>query len=189
MLLREARDNLASMARRLESLGHLDSGSLVRLLRGTDIFLHPSRQETFCLSVFEAALAGCRIVARDIGGVPEAIHLATLLRSQLSLPPAGVHLAPPGAQAQGEPDRLVLALEEALAASTSAVVDASMAAPVLTTKSAAKYSSGTGRRSSPATRSGLLREFSWLGRLDKLLNGQSDRPLPEMTKPEKVEAS
>ncbi|MFH2115722.1 MAG: 6-carboxytetrahydropterin synthase [Spirochaetota bacterium] len=94
-LTSEAHSCLGPMASSLEPLGHLDPDALVRLLHGADIFLHPSGQGTFCLSVFEAALAGCRIVAHAIGGVPEAVHLAKLLRRQLGLPPAafGVTLA------------------------------------------------------------------------------------------------
>jgi len=177
-LIAEAHSGLGPLASRLQAPGHLDPAALVRLLHSTDIFLHPSGQETFCLSVFEAALAGCRVVARAIGGVPEAIQLARLLRHQLGLPPAGVHLATaglpqalPGAQppqpplpdgrSAGEANSFFQALKDALAAVMEH--DAS--------------SDGEPARSSPGAE-GLLHEFSWQGRLEKLLLGQSDSPLP-----------
>ncbi len=169
VLIREARICLGSMAGRLEPLGHLDPEALLQLLHSADIFLHPSRQETFCLSVFEAALAGCRVVARAIGGVPEAVQLAGLLRGQLGLPPAAVYLVPEAGQTDGGKDQLGVAFEAALLAASAKPLASE---PLL-----------------PAVQPGLLHEYSWQGRLEKLLLGLSDGPLPATIKPERVEAS
>lgn len=225
-LIEEAHSGLGPLASRLNPLGHLDPAALVRLLHGSDIFLHPSGQETFCLSVFEAALAGCWVVARAIGGVPEAIQLARLLRRQLGLPLTGVHLAPaailpirpdvgpyspemnpspPGVIPAEAADQLVEALEAAFAA----VVDPSIFANPATWANpenlrvqpdhgkyanlAASKVTGVPRKSStpptPSILEGLLQEFSWQGRLEKLLRGESDRALPAIIQPEQVEAS
>lgn len=223
MLIAEAHSGLGPLASRFQPLGHLDPAALVRLLHGADIFLHPSGRETFCLSVFEAAMAGCRIVARAVGGVPEAVHLAGLLRQELGLPPSGVHLARPGVIPAGETDSLRQALEEALAAEVivpvrvqAATVQAlehhsdSLAgsrvmknvgtANSVERKSSTDYgtfaiSCETGKcgivaqQPSSVLHAGLLQEFSWQGRLEKLLLGQSDMPLPALIQPEKVEAS
>jgi hypothetical protein len=186
-LIAEAHSGLGPLASRLQAPGHLDPAALVRLLHGSDIFLHPSGQETFCLSVFEAALAGCRVVARAIGGVPEAIQLARLLRHHLGLPPAGVHLATaslpqalpcaqppqppqPDGRPAGEADSFFKALKDALAA----VVEPDASSD----GEPAKSSSGA---------EGLLHEFSWQGRLEKLLLGQSDSPLPGSPLPGSVQ--
>jgi hypothetical protein len=184
LLIAEAHSGLGPLASHLHALGHLEPAALVRLLHSTDIFLHPSDQETFCLSVFEAAMAGCRVVARAIGGVPEAVRLAALLRQEHGLPPAEVHLAASGrppnpaagrpAHPVGHPpeetDSLFRALKEAFAA---------MLEPGASNK-------GESRRVSPEA-GGLLHEFSWQGRLEKLLSGQSDSPLPDTTQPVYVE--
>jgi glycosyltransferase involved in cell wall biosynthesis len=172
-LIAEARRGLGPFADRLEPLGHLDPEALLQLLHGADIILHPSRQETFCLSVFEAALAGRRVVARAIGGVPEAVQLAGLLRCQLGLPPATAHLVTEDVHGAGEPDPLGQAIEEALRAASA---DANGLEPLQPTALS-------------AIQSGFLREFSWQGRLEKLLLGLSDGPLPATIKPERVEAS
>ena len=209
VLIAEAHSGLGPLASRLEPLGHLDPAALIKLLHGADIFLHPSGQETFCLSVFEAALAGCRVVARAIGGVPEAIHLAQLLRGQIGLPPGGVHLAPavehPGSKGAypapwglhpgKETDMLCLSLEEAvLAAAALSATGLPVKSreepehPALDTTSTYQKNpiipreTGKSRTvwnpASTAFHRGLLHEFSWHGRLEKLLLGQSDRPLP-----------
>lgn len=213
-LVAEAHSGLGPLASRLEPLGHLDPAALVRLLHCADIFLHPSVQETFCLSVFEAALAGCRIVARAIGGVPEAIHLARLLRSQLGLPPVGVHLAPAGVQPGpvhretdpgGITDPLYQSLEEALlgAAKNSAAGSGNRNYeerfnPALNTISIDQknpvgswdfgINAKAGNTASTIFSNDLLQEFSWKGRLEKLLLGLSDRPLPPAIQPEHPEA-
>jgi glycosyltransferase involved in cell wall biosynthesis len=180
-LIAEAHSGLGPLASRLQTLGHLDPAAVVRLLHGADIFLHPSGQETFCLSVYEAALAGCRVVARAIGGVPEAIQLARLLRHQLGLPAVGVHLAPAGVQLAPAG---VLPGPSGMTATTDPLVHALEAAL------AAVVNPGNGDSMLPAVQqTGFLHEFSWRGRLEKLLLGQSDRPLSVTLQPEQVEAS
>jgi hypothetical protein len=225
VLIAEARSGLGRLAGRLEPLGHLDPDALVRLLHGSGIFLHPSGRETFCLSVFEAVLAGCRIVARAIGGVPEAVQLAQLLRSQLELPPVGVHLAPPALHpvlplvqpgpaatdtaarglnsaclemdTAGGTDLLGKALEAALAEEADQARPGSTE-PALVSSGQARHTAASskagtfelaGRPASALSVSDLLREFSWQGRLEKLLLGQSDRPLPPIIQPHQTEAS
>jgi hypothetical protein len=48
---------------------------------------------------------------------------------------------------------------------------------------------GIRRPASAALQADLLHEFSWRGRLEKLLLRQSDRPLPAIIQPEQEEAS
>ncbi len=182
-LIDEARRSLGSFAGRLETLGHLEPEDLLPLIKNADIFLHPSGQETFCLSVFEAALAGRRVVARALGGIPEALKLAALLRRELGLAPATAHLAPQAEARDGNRSghsplaALQAALEAALlAASVEALSDERSEAPSSTAMQG-------------AAQAGPLQTYSWLGRLEKLLLGQSDEPLPAITHTERVEAS
>ncbi|MDX9958134.1 MAG: glycosyltransferase [Spirochaetia bacterium] len=197
VLIAEAHSGLGPFAGRLQAFGHRDPDAVVRLLHGADIFLHPSNQETFCLSVYEATLAGCRVVARAIGGVPEAVQLANLLRHEAGLPPAEVHLAsagmvppgahpvPPGAHIKPEGVPFVPSGDTSGADPLIRILEEAFAAVVKTSRAGV----GTAGPASAVLQTGLLHEFSWQGRLDKLLRGQSDRPLPAIIQPEHIEES
>jgi glycosyltransferase involved in cell wall biosynthesis len=43
------------------------------LLRASDLFVHPSREEGFSNAILEAMAAGLPVVACDVGGNPEAV--------------------------------------------------------------------------------------------------------------------
>lgn len=70
-----ALERLASalgVAERLLLPGRIDDG-LVDLLKAADVFVQPSRAESFGLAVAEAMAAGAPIVATRVGGVPELV--------------------------------------------------------------------------------------------------------------------
>jgi glycosyltransferase involved in cell wall biosynthesis len=47
------------------------------LLAGLDAYVHPSRYESFCLSVLEAMAAGLPVIASKVGGLPELVTPTT----------------------------------------------------------------------------------------------------------------
>jgi len=198
-LIEEARRSLGPFAGRLETLGHLAPEALLPLINNADIFLHPSGQETFSLSVFEAALAGRRIVARALGGIPEALKLAALLRRELGLAPAAAHLAPDAEARYGDrpghepPAALEETLEETLEMALEAALLAASVEALSQERSDERSDARSDAPYSPprlaAIQAGPLREYSWPGRLEKLLLGQSDQPLPAIIHTERVEAS
>ncbi|OGO46343.1 MAG: hypothetical protein A2Z30_07050 [Chloroflexi bacterium RBG_16_64_43] len=52
---------------------NLSRAAMANLYRASDVFLHPSRADTFPISVLEAMSAGLPIVASCVGGVPEQV--------------------------------------------------------------------------------------------------------------------
>jgi glycosyltransferase involved in cell wall biosynthesis len=71
------RDELVAQSERLGLAGRVQfvpwSDSARELLREMDVFVLPSRNEGFPLSIVEAMLAGLPVVASDVGSVPEAV--------------------------------------------------------------------------------------------------------------------
>jgi glycosyltransferase involved in cell wall biosynthesis len=80
--------------------GFLDKEALVTLYRLADVFVMPSSKEGFGIVFLEAAWCGCRIVASDAGGAPEALLQGAL----------GTLVAP------GRPEALLTALVQHLEA-------------------------------------------------------------------------
>jgi glycosyltransferase involved in cell wall biosynthesis len=73
------RDALEALARelgvaeRLHFVGELGPEGVARFLKGLDVFVFPTRAETFGLAVVEAAQAGVAVVANDLGVLREVL--------------------------------------------------------------------------------------------------------------------
>ena len=67
-----ARAENAGVAHAFDFVGHCDD--IPARLADADIFVHPSRFESFPNAVLEAMAAGLPIVASDVGGIPEVIE-------------------------------------------------------------------------------------------------------------------
>jgi glycosyltransferase involved in cell wall biosynthesis len=59
------------MDRQVRFLG--DRTDVMDLVRGSDLFVHPSREEGFSNAILEAMAGGLPVVACDVGGNPEAV--------------------------------------------------------------------------------------------------------------------
>lgn len=86
------------LARRTRFLGRVEDARLRSLYAGADVFVAPSRYESFGLVLLEAMMFGVAVVASDVGGMPEIVEDG---RSGLLVPP-------------GDPAALLAALERVL---------------------------------------------------------------------------
>lgn len=57
----------------VEYLGWIDSAGKERLLESTDVFVHPSRSESFGISILEAMDFGLPIITTNVGGIPDLV--------------------------------------------------------------------------------------------------------------------
>ena len=89
----EERENLEELSRQLglfdseiRSVEFLGAKSreevLSEILPSTDVFVNPSYQEGLPTTVIEALLAGCAVVATDVGGTREISELDDLVLSE-----------------------------------------------------------------------------------------------------------
>jgi glycosyltransferase involved in cell wall biosynthesis len=77
--------------------GAVPPGEVARWLRAADVYVHPSRADTFPSGVLEALACGTAVVASRVGGIPEQVREET-----------GVLVEP------GDPEALVAAIESLL---------------------------------------------------------------------------
>ena len=61
------------IADRIELVGRIPWSEMPRFLAGLDIYVMPSRSESFGVGALEAAAAGLPVVATRVGGIPEAV--------------------------------------------------------------------------------------------------------------------
>ncbi len=61
------------LAERVVFLGSVDRGTVLELLRITDVFVLPSLSEGLPMAVLEAMAAGCPVLATAVGGTPELV--------------------------------------------------------------------------------------------------------------------
>ena len=61
------------IADRIELVGHVDWPDMPRFLAGLDVYVMPSRSESFGVGALEASAAGLPVVATGVGGIPEAV--------------------------------------------------------------------------------------------------------------------
>ncbi|WP_151523544.1 glycosyltransferase [Serinicoccus kebangsaanensis] len=103
------RDELEREARAhgvpLQLTGELGQAEVWRVLGGADVFLLPTRAETFCLAAAEALACGRPVVVGDVEGPRDFVA-----------PPAGA-LLPPGAPAQAWADAVERVWQDAAHAS------------------------------------------------------------------------
>jgi len=78
----------------VRAVGALSPGEVARWLRAADVYVHPSRADTFPSGVLEALACGTAVVASRVGGIPEQVHEET-----------GVLVEP------GDPEALAAAIE------------------------------------------------------------------------------
>jgi glycosyltransferase involved in cell wall biosynthesis len=83
----EALARAHGLSARIEFLGSVSRAEIVRLMKGTNLFVLPSRSEPFGLALLEAAVCRRAIVATDVGGIPEIIRHEV---SGLLVPPDNV---------------------------------------------------------------------------------------------------
>lgn len=57
----------------LRVVGRLEPGGVAQWLRSADVYVHPSRADTFPSGVLEALACGTPVVASRVGGIPEQI--------------------------------------------------------------------------------------------------------------------
>lgn len=57
----------------VEYLGWIDPAGKERLLESTDVFVHPSRSESFGISILEAMDFGLPIITTNVGGIPDLV--------------------------------------------------------------------------------------------------------------------
>lgn len=57
----------------VEYLGWIDPAGKERLLASTDVFVHPSRSESFGISILEAMDFGLPIITTNVGGIPDLV--------------------------------------------------------------------------------------------------------------------
>lgn len=57
----------------VEYLGWIDPAGKERLLASTDVFIHPSRSESFGISILEAMDFGLPVITTNIGGIPDLV--------------------------------------------------------------------------------------------------------------------
>jgi len=73
---------------KFETPGTLPSEEVPDFLHTIDVLIQPSLAETFSMAVYEAAAAGCGVVALDRGGVSEALALGQALRAEVEDEPS-----------------------------------------------------------------------------------------------------
>jgi glycosyltransferase involved in cell wall biosynthesis len=62
------------LQKKVHFLGFLDEEAMKEFFSGIDIFVLPSRQETFGMAALEAMSAGLPIIATKAGGIPEVVQ-------------------------------------------------------------------------------------------------------------------
>lgn len=62
---------LVKGVKNIEFLGHIDN--VVKVLRNSDVLVHPSYHEGFGLSLVEAEMCGLPIIACNVGSIPEIV--------------------------------------------------------------------------------------------------------------------
>ncbi len=58
----------------VRSVGAVPAGDVARWLRAADVYVHPSRADTFPSGVLEALACGAAVVASRVGGIPEQVR-------------------------------------------------------------------------------------------------------------------
>jgi glycosyltransferase involved in cell wall biosynthesis len=59
---------------RIELMFSIDGSTLSRLYKESDLYVHPSFEEGFCLTALEAASFGLFVIGRNTGAIPEIIE-------------------------------------------------------------------------------------------------------------------
>ena len=62
------------LQKKVHFLGFLDEEGIEEFFSGIDIFVLPSRQETFGMAALEAMSAGLPVIATRVGGIPEVVR-------------------------------------------------------------------------------------------------------------------